>query len=256
MNVVRFSKKKKKSWIQTAHLSAKQSYSCAGRAIWHAVFELKEWTFWTPQIAVSTKLGREMISINTCIMRNDPSPLVSEVSLMYSCRDLPAKTKRDLIQRKKRWRVHKKYYKNKIQPLVEYFKQKCASFVFWAGTAGRGTACEDRLWAGSLVPFVIVWGKFRRCAREKVKKSRGKVFFLARWWLCRQNYRRNHRSEPRRRLAEKKQTRRATHSQSYRKRTSTRSRKRFHFWSWWSSQAPSSITTELTPAAYIARNYF
>ena len=128
-------------------------------------FELKEWKFWTQQNAVSTKLGREMISI-TCIMRNDPSPLVSKVSLMYSCRDLPAKTKRDLIQRKKRWRVHQKYYKNKIKPLLEYFKQKCASFVFWAGTAGRETACEDRLWAGSIVSFVIVWGKFRRCARE------------------------------------------------------------------------------------------
>ena len=54
-----------------------------------------------PTECVSAKLGREMISI-TCIMRNDPSPLVSKVSLMYSCRDLPAKTKRDLIQRKKR----------------------------------------------------------------------------------------------------------------------------------------------------------
>ena len=193
-----------------------------------------------------------MISI-TCTMHNDPSPLVLKVSLMYSCRDLPAKTKRDLMQRKKRWRVHQQYYKNKIKPLVEYFKQKCASFVFWADTAGRGTACEDRLWAGSLVPFVIVWGKR---AREKVKKSRGKVFFLARWWLRRQSFRRTHRSEPSRRLAEKKQTRRATYSQSYRKRTSSRSRKRFHFWSWWSSQAPSSITTELTPAAYIVRNYF
>ena len=132
---------KNKSWIQT---DAKQSYSCAGRTIWHAVFELNEWKFWTPQTALSTKLGREIISI-TCIMRNDPSPLVSKVSLMYSCRDLPAKTKRDMIQRKKRWRVHQKYYKNKITPLVEYFKQKCASFVFWAGTAGRGTAWEDRL---------------------------------------------------------------------------------------------------------------
>ena len=145
-----------------------------------------------------------MISI-TCIMRNDPSPLVSKVSLMYSCRDLPAETKRDLIQRKGRWRVHQKYYKNKIKPLVEYFKQKCASFVFWAGTARRGTAYEDRLWAGSLVSFVIVWGKFRRCAREKVKKSRGKVCFLALWWLRRQTFRRTHKSEPGRRLAEKKQ---------------------------------------------------
>ena len=173
-NFVRFYKK---SWIQKALVSAKLSYSCAGRAIWQVVFELKEWKFWTQQNAVSTKLGREMISI-TCIMRNDPSPLVSKVSLMYSCRDLPAKTKRDLIQRKKRWRVHQKYYKNKIKPLLEYFKQKCASFVFWAGTAGRGTACEDRLWAGSIASFVIVWGKFRRCAREKVKISRGKVFSL------------------------------------------------------------------------------
>lgn len=166
VNFVRFYKK---SWIQTALVSAKLSYSCAGRAIWQVVFELKERKLWTPQTAVSTKLGREMISI-TCIMRNDPSPLVSKVSLMYSCRDLPAKTKRDLIQRKKRWHVHQKYYKNKINPLLEYFKQKCASFVFWA--------CEDRLWAGSLVSFVIVWGKFRRCAREKVKISRGKVFSL------------------------------------------------------------------------------
>ena len=162
VNFVRFYKK---SWIQKALVSAKLSYSCAGRANWQVVFELKEWKFWTQQNAVSTKLGREMISI-TCIMRNDPSPLVSKVSLMYSCRDLPAKTKRDLIQRKKRWRVHQKYYKNKIKPPLEYFKQKCASFVFWAGTAGRGTACEDRLWAGSIVSFVIVWGKFRRCARE------------------------------------------------------------------------------------------
>lgn len=143
VNFVRFYKK---SWIQKALVSAKLSYSCAGRAIWQVVFELKEWKFWTQQNAVSTKLAREMISI-TCIMRNDPSPLVSKVSLMYSCRDLPAKTKRDLIQRKKRWRVHQKYYKNKIKPLLEYFKQKCASFVFWAvlqvEEQHARTACEQ-----------------------------------------------------------------------------------------------------------------
>ena len=248
MNVVRF---KKKGWIQT---DAKQSYSCAGRTIWHAVFELNEWKFWTPQTAVSTKLGREIISI-TCIMRNDPSPLVSKVSLMYSCRDLPAKTKRDMIQRKKRWRVHQKYYKNKITPLAEYFKQKCASFVFLSrhrrernSLRGPSVSRLTRAICDSLRKISAV--------RARMKKSRGKVFFLTRWWLRRQTFRRTNRSEPGCRLAEKKQTRRATYSQSYRKRTSSRSRERFHFWSWWSSQAPSSITTELTPAAYIARNYF